>query len=188
MCAVDVDVQEHLFGAIGDDHGTEAADRLCEAGVTLFGVDAAVISLVFDGTNTGTLGASPAPARVCGELRAASVPLARAASAPPPSGPATRTRRRSSQRPRRPDAPPCKAGSVLSCIWSPKRIIWRSQKPKQPACLESGTAAHRLLAPWVEMARGPVSPPCRCGSRWTVDLREQASRSAPRQLRRHCGG
>jgi hypothetical protein len=82
MCAVDVDVQEHLFGAIGDDHGTEAADRLCEAGVTLFGVDAAVISLVFDGTNTGTLGASPAPARVCGELRAASVPLARAASVP----------------------------------------------------------------------------------------------------------
>ena len=61
MCAVDVDVQEHLFGAIGDDHGTEAADRLCEACVTLFGVDAAVISLVFDGTNTGTLGRAVHP-------------------------------------------------------------------------------------------------------------------------------
>jgi hypothetical protein len=61
MCAVDVDVQEHLFGAIGDDHGTEAADRLCEARVTLFGVDAAVISLVFDGTNTGTLGRAVHP-------------------------------------------------------------------------------------------------------------------------------
>ena len=61
MCAVDVDVQEHLFGAIGDDHGTEAADRLCEARVTLFGVVAAVISLVFDGTNTGTLGRAVHP-------------------------------------------------------------------------------------------------------------------------------
>ena len=61
MCAVDVDVQEHLFGAIGDDHGTEAADRLCEARVTLFGVAAAVISLVFDGTNTGTLGRAVHP-------------------------------------------------------------------------------------------------------------------------------
>lgn len=113
MCAVDVDVQEHLFGAIGDDHGTEAADRLCEARVTLFGVDVAVISLVFDGTNTGTLGRAVHP-----HAYAAQRPGDTYAS------PLIATSRR-------PDAPPCKAGSVLSCIWWPKRTIWRSQKPKQ---------------------------------------------------------
>ena len=42
---------------------------LCEACVGLFGVDAAAISLVFDGTNTGTLGACSAPARVYDELQ-----------------------------------------------------------------------------------------------------------------------
>ena len=63
-----VSVQEQLLTAIGDERGAGAADRLCEAGVVLFGLDAAAISLVFDGANTGTLGASSAPARVWDEL------------------------------------------------------------------------------------------------------------------------
>ena len=62
-------VHEQLLTAIGDDRGAGAADRICEACVGLFGVDAAAISLVFDGTNTGTLGASSAPARVWDELQ-----------------------------------------------------------------------------------------------------------------------
>src|SRR6478672_8988535 len=40
-----------------------------EACVVLFGVDAAAISLVFDGTNVGTLGASGVSARVYDELQ-----------------------------------------------------------------------------------------------------------------------
>jgi hypothetical protein len=64
-----VSVHEQLLTAIGDDRGAGAADRICEACVGLFGVDAAAISLVFDGTNTGTLGASSAPARVWDELQ-----------------------------------------------------------------------------------------------------------------------
>ena len=47
----------------------QAADRLCRACVTLLDVDAAAISLVFDGTNTGTLGTSGPPARVYDELQ-----------------------------------------------------------------------------------------------------------------------
>ena len=64
-----VSVQQQLLSAIGDERGAGAADRLCEACVGLFGVDAAAISLVFDGTNTGTLGASSASARVWDELQ-----------------------------------------------------------------------------------------------------------------------
>ena len=47
----------------------EAADRLCEACVPLLDCDAAAISLVFDGTNSGTLGSSDAPARMYDELQ-----------------------------------------------------------------------------------------------------------------------
>jgi hypothetical protein len=47
----------------------DAADRLCEACVTLLDVDAAAISLVFDGANTGTLGSSGEFARVYDELQ-----------------------------------------------------------------------------------------------------------------------
>ena len=36
--------------------GAEAADRLCEACVALLDVDAATISLAFDGTSGGNLG------------------------------------------------------------------------------------------------------------------------------------
>jgi hypothetical protein len=60
--------QQQLLAAIGDEHGTEAANRLCEACVALFEVDAAAISVVFDGINKGTLGASGPPARVYDEL------------------------------------------------------------------------------------------------------------------------
>ena len=62
-----VSVQEQLLTAIGDERGAGAADRLCEASVALFGVDAAAISLVFGGANTGTLGVQ-CTARVWDEL------------------------------------------------------------------------------------------------------------------------
>ena len=54
---------------MGASRGTEAADRLCAACVELFDVDAAAISLIFDGANTGTLGASSGPARLYDELQ-----------------------------------------------------------------------------------------------------------------------
>lgn len=46
-----------------------AADRLCEALVDLVEVDAAAISLIFDGANSGTLGASSPGARMYDELQ-----------------------------------------------------------------------------------------------------------------------
>ncbi len=46
-----------------------AADCLCEACVVLLDVDAAAISLVFDGTSSGTLGSSGGPARTYDELQ-----------------------------------------------------------------------------------------------------------------------
>jgi hypothetical protein len=64
-----VSVHAQLLTAIGDERGAGAADRLCAACVALLGVDAAAISLVFDGANSGTLGASSAPARVWDELQ-----------------------------------------------------------------------------------------------------------------------
>ena len=62
-------VHQALTAAIGAHRGGEAADRLCCACVDLFGVDAAAISLVFDGANNGTLGASSQPARAFDELQ-----------------------------------------------------------------------------------------------------------------------
>lgn len=62
-------VVEQLLDAVGDDRGSEAADRLCEACVRWFGADAAAISLVFDGVNVGTLGASGPAARAIDELQ-----------------------------------------------------------------------------------------------------------------------
>jgi hypothetical protein len=47
----------------------EAADRLCRACVTLLEVDAAAISLVFEGANAATLGSSGPLARVYDELQ-----------------------------------------------------------------------------------------------------------------------
>jgi hypothetical protein len=64
-----VTIQEQLLAEVGDRRGVWAADRLCEACVVLCGVDAAAISLVFDGANAGTLGASGPSARVYDELQ-----------------------------------------------------------------------------------------------------------------------
>ena len=50
-------------------HDQLLADRLCEACVVLFDIDAAAISLVFDGAATGTLGASGESARAYDELQ-----------------------------------------------------------------------------------------------------------------------
>ncbi|WP_193045643.1 GAF and ANTAR domain-containing protein [Mycolicibacterium baixiangningiae] len=60
---------EQLSAAVDGQRGTAAADRLCEACVTLLGVDAAAISLVLEGAATGTLGASGTLARECDELQ-----------------------------------------------------------------------------------------------------------------------
>ena len=56
-------IDDELLHAMGDQRGPGAADRLCEACVRLLGFDAAAISLVFDGANAGTLGASGVAAR-----------------------------------------------------------------------------------------------------------------------------
>jgi hypothetical protein len=64
-----VPIREQLVAVVGDEHGEDAANRLCEACVALFGVDAAAISLVFDGVHTATLGASGPTARVLDELQ-----------------------------------------------------------------------------------------------------------------------
>lgn len=60
---------DQLLDVVGDERGGGAADRLCEACVQLFSVDAAAISVVFEGTNSGTLGASGPAARVIDELQ-----------------------------------------------------------------------------------------------------------------------
>jgi len=64
-----VAIAEQLLAAVDGRRGVDAADRLCEACVVLLDIDAAAISLVFDGANTGTLGSSGAPARVYDELQ-----------------------------------------------------------------------------------------------------------------------
>jgi hypothetical protein len=62
-------IQEQLSAAIGARRGADAADSLCAACTALFDVDAAAISLIFDGTNSGTLGASSPDARIYDELQ-----------------------------------------------------------------------------------------------------------------------
>jgi hypothetical protein len=64
-----VAIVEQLVAAVGGRRGVDAADRLCEACVELLDVDAAAISLVFDGANTGTLGSSGPLATECDELQ-----------------------------------------------------------------------------------------------------------------------
>jgi hypothetical protein len=64
-----VTIQDQLVAAVDGKRGGQAADRLCEACVLLLDVDAAAISLVFDGTNTGTLGSSGPPAQTYDELQ-----------------------------------------------------------------------------------------------------------------------
>jgi GAF domain-containing protein len=64
-----VAIDEKLRAAVDGQRGVAAADSLCEACVTLFGMDAAAISLVFAGAASGTLGSSGAAARVYDELQ-----------------------------------------------------------------------------------------------------------------------
>jgi GAF domain-containing protein/ANTAR domain-containing protein len=64
-----VAIHDQLLAAVDGRRGVEAADRLCEACVLLFDIDAAAISLVFDGAASGTLGSSGAPARMYDELQ-----------------------------------------------------------------------------------------------------------------------
>lgn len=66
---LNVAIHEQLRAAVDGRRGAEAADRLCEACVVLLDVDAAAISLVFDGLSSGTLGASGEPARRYDELQ-----------------------------------------------------------------------------------------------------------------------
>src|SRR6185312_1943889 len=62
-------IRERLLTAVDGYRGVAAADRLCAACVVLFSVDAAAISLIFDGAPTGTLGSSSASARAYDELQ-----------------------------------------------------------------------------------------------------------------------
>jgi hypothetical protein len=64
-----VAIHERLLAAVDGRRGVDAADSLCEACVVLFDIDAAAISLVFDGANGGTLGSSSALARIYDELQ-----------------------------------------------------------------------------------------------------------------------
>ncbi|WP_428342393.1 GAF and ANTAR domain-containing protein [Mycobacterium sp.] len=62
-------IDAQLRAAIDGRRGLAAADSLCEACVTLFGIDAAAISLVFSGVASGTFGSSDAAARAYDELQ-----------------------------------------------------------------------------------------------------------------------
>jgi hypothetical protein len=64
-----VAIQEQLRAAVDGRRGVAAADSLCEACVTLFGVDAAAISLIIAGSASGTLGSSGASGRVYDEMQ-----------------------------------------------------------------------------------------------------------------------
>ncbi|MEE6138410.1 GAF and ANTAR domain-containing protein [Mycobacterium sp. 050128] len=62
-------IQQQLLAAVEGHRGTKAADRICEACVVHLNIDAAAISLIFDGLPTGTLGSSSAWARRLDELQ-----------------------------------------------------------------------------------------------------------------------
>jgi GAF domain-containing protein len=64
-----VAIHDQLLAAVDGRRGVEAADRLCEACVVLLDIDAAAISLIFDGASSGTLGSSGEPARMYDELQ-----------------------------------------------------------------------------------------------------------------------
>ena len=63
------EIREQMLEAVSSHRSTGAAQRLCTACVDLLDVDAAAISLVFDGSNAGTLGVSSPPALVYDELQ-----------------------------------------------------------------------------------------------------------------------
>lgn len=62
-------MRERLLTAVDGYRGVAAADRLCAACAVLLEMDAAAISLIFDGAPTGTLGSSSALARTYDELQ-----------------------------------------------------------------------------------------------------------------------
>lgn len=62
-------IREQLLSAVDGRRGVDAADRLCETCVALFDIDAAAISLVFDGATNSTLGCSDEHARDYDELQ-----------------------------------------------------------------------------------------------------------------------
>ena len=62
-------IEDKFLAAMGERRGAAAADQLCESCVTLLGIDAAAISLVFDGANHGTVGASGVSARRYDEVQ-----------------------------------------------------------------------------------------------------------------------
>ena len=62
-------IEDKLLAAMGERRGAAAADQLCESCVTLLGIDAAAISLVFDGAHIGTLGASGVASRRYDEVQ-----------------------------------------------------------------------------------------------------------------------
>ena len=64
-----VPIRDQLLSAVDGRRGIDAADRLCETCVALFDVDAAAISLVFDGATNGTLGCSDEKARAYDEVQ-----------------------------------------------------------------------------------------------------------------------
>jgi hypothetical protein len=66
---LNVAIHERLMAAVDGRRGVEAADRLCEACVVLLDVDAAAISLVFEGASSGTLGSSGPAARMYDDLQ-----------------------------------------------------------------------------------------------------------------------
>lgn len=63
------DFEFRVLDALGDARGLEAADRFCKACVGLLDIDAVAVSIVFDGANMGTYGASGAQARKYDELQ-----------------------------------------------------------------------------------------------------------------------
>jgi hypothetical protein len=66
---LNVAFREQLLAAVEGRRGIDAADRLCEACVLLLDVDAAAISLIFEGAASGTLGSSGAAGRAYDELQ-----------------------------------------------------------------------------------------------------------------------
>jgi hypothetical protein len=66
---VAVTIQQQLRAAVDGQRGAKAADRLCQACVALFDVDAAAISLILEGKTAATLGSSDVTARTLDELQ-----------------------------------------------------------------------------------------------------------------------
>jgi hypothetical protein len=69
LARLDVAIHEQLLAAVDGHRGAEAADRLCEVCVVLLNIDAAAISLIYDGATMGTLGCSSEVARRLDEVQ-----------------------------------------------------------------------------------------------------------------------